>query len=152
MTIGERVKDLMEARDETANAAAARLKVGYATLYGLINGERSNPSLDVLERIARGYGVTIGWLVEGDVAARSPFLPVTAEEVKAVRLILRDAIDALAGWETRTDAVSSDSEDLAEIAGAVEAVDSTGADLPVGRGRSSETSTSDETHRGGGRA
>lgn len=107
MTLSERVKALMDARGEKPHTAAERLEVGYATLYGIVTGERPNPTLDVLEKIAQGYGITVASLLDQE-GPQPWFLPVTAADVEELRAKLDDALRAVGRWSDREAGISSD--------------------------------------------
>lgn len=44
----------------------ARTKLGYATLQGLVRGDKNNPTLSTIVKIAEGLRVSVDWLLGSD--------------------------------------------------------------------------------------
>jgi transcriptional regulator with XRE-family HTH domain len=47
----------------TVNAAAKKCKVGYATLYDIVEGKNLNPRFDTAVKIANGLGISINEII-----------------------------------------------------------------------------------------
>ena len=60
---GRVVKALRTSNDMTLRELAARAKIPPGYLSELEAGKKKNPSLDVLERLARALGVPVGQLL-----------------------------------------------------------------------------------------
>ncbi len=64
MRLDRVLKRLRGERELTMEALARRVGVSDAYIAQLETGVRKNPSLDVLKRLAKALGVTVGELVE----------------------------------------------------------------------------------------
>lgn len=63
LTLAQRVRYLMDRAGHTKVSQAHRhTDVGYATLHGILSGERENPDITNLRKIAKAYNVSLGWL------------------------------------------------------------------------------------------
>jgi predicted transcriptional regulator len=51
-------------RNMTINSAAKKCKVGYATLYDIVEGNNPNPRFDTAVKIAKGLGISINEMIE----------------------------------------------------------------------------------------
>ncbi len=71
--IAERVRLLVDRRDGgVILAASRRTGVTQSALHRMYHGEVAEPALGNLAKIARAYGVSLNWLVEGGTSHRPP--------------------------------------------------------------------------------
>lgn len=68
-TFGQRLRDLREQRDLSLDDLAAEAGVSRAYLWRLEKKPDSNPSLELIEKLAEGLGTTVGRLLPGVVEA-----------------------------------------------------------------------------------
>lgn len=66
MSVGARVARLRAERGETLRQAASRIGVHHSTLARIESGETSSSFHRTLQRIARGYSVSLEHLLKGD--------------------------------------------------------------------------------------
>jgi transcriptional regulator with XRE-family HTH domain len=62
--IGTVLKALREAKDMTQVELASKAKISQGYLARLEGGEKTNPSLDILQRLARALGVPLSDLLQ----------------------------------------------------------------------------------------
>lgn len=66
MTIGDRLRTvILEEMKSTASDVATRAGVSAGTLSRWMSGERENPGVQELAKVARVIGVTVDWLCDG---------------------------------------------------------------------------------------
>lgn len=71
MSLGARLKSLRVRKGESLQDVADAISASKAHVWELEKGRSSNPSLDLLERLADHFGVTVGFLI-GEGEADSP--------------------------------------------------------------------------------
>lgn len=62
--IGERIQQLRKEQDISQEDFALMVSLGRSYLSRIETGQR-NPSIDVIEKIAFGFGMTLGEFLEG---------------------------------------------------------------------------------------
>ncbi len=72
MTFGERVAQLREMRGWSRAELAERSALQRSYIYLLETGGRKNPTLDVLRRLGRAFGVSLDMLTENVESERHP--------------------------------------------------------------------------------
>ena len=68
-TMGQRLRELRLARGESLQQAAAPSGCSKAHLWQLERGMTDNPTLGMLRSLAQHYGVTIGYIIDGETLA-----------------------------------------------------------------------------------
>lgn len=82
------------------SAAADYADVGYATMHDLLSGSAHNPKRSTLEKIAARFGVTVDWLLHGDVEQAGSFEQGAEFVIRALRAALDDVERKLAERST----------------------------------------------------
>ena len=89
-SLGERIKQLMEALQLEASELSARTGISESYLSRIIRGEVPNPTIDFVIRIAAGLGVTETQLLRPELRRRrvslgsSPQTPTLGQRVDAI--------------------------------------------------------------------
>lgn len=52
--------------DPNVKELEARTKLGYATVQGLVRGDKNNPTLSTIVKLAKGLRVSVDWLLGSD--------------------------------------------------------------------------------------
>jgi transcriptional regulator with XRE-family HTH domain len=72
-SLAERLNECMALKgDRHISDAVRRTGVPYATMHALAKGTNINPSRETLEKVAKGYGVAVSWLLGRDESAAEP--------------------------------------------------------------------------------
>lgn len=90
--LSERVRALVAAYHAgSVNAAASDIGIPQSSLARLVGGQVTTPRLPAIQAIARYYGVSLGWLLEGE--GEAPLLDLPPERLKLNLLATRIAAD-----------------------------------------------------------
>ena len=63
MTMGERLRELRQARGLSLQQAATPIGCSKPHLWEIESGTSANPSLDLLRKLAAFYGVSVGHII-----------------------------------------------------------------------------------------
>jgi transcriptional regulator with XRE-family HTH domain len=90
-SLGERIKQLMEALQLEASELSARTGISESYLSRIIRGEVPNPTIDFVIRIASGLGVTETQLLRPELRRRhsgalgaAPLAPTLGQRIDAI--------------------------------------------------------------------
>lgn len=65
MTIGDKINQLLKNRDKKAYILAEKSEIDPSNLYKIIRNENTNPTINVVKKIADALEVTVDELIGG---------------------------------------------------------------------------------------
>lgn len=84
MPIGDRLKKLRIAKGESLQDVADAIKASKAHVWELESNRATNPSLEMLQKLAGHYGTTVAYLIEepeGDLTRADQFFRRNTEKL-----------------------------------------------------------------------